>query len=170
MLTYFLITWVVAFFALCIPLLFITKDSETIEKIYDETYKTNSQGFVETTKPLSEEYYKLRNKVSSITKIVVLLTGFLNLIFLISLPYIIDVDFNFPFHYNTYIICLIIIILLYIILNLLYPGKNRGSGYRHPLDFPEMKGGNKFIFFLMISSFMPGKALSELVLGKIYAI
>ena len=158
MLSYFLITWVVAFFVFCIPLFFnTTKEKETIKKLYNESYKTNSEGFIETIKPLSEEYYKLSRKVDGIKYSVVLLTGFLNLIFLIMLPYIIDTDFNFPFYYSTYKICLFIIIFLYILLNLLYPPKSEG----HP--FVIQGGGNKLIAFLISFPFLPGILLNNLI-------
>ena len=76
MLSYFLITWVVAFFVLCLPLLFITtKDKEEEKRIgrgFFQIGPSNPKGqFVAT------------------------FTTLLNLIFLLILPYIIGSDYNF---------------------------------------------------------------------------
>ena len=159
MLTKFLITWIVAFFVLCLPLLLFvtTKDREAKIKMYNESYKTNSDGSTDEIKPLSEEYYKLDKKVNRITAIVMLATSVLNIIFLISLPYIIDTDFNFPFHYNTYVICLFIIIFLYILLNLLYPPKSPAG-----VPFLITGGGNQLIVSLIAIPFIPGFYIAKL--------
>ena len=150
MLSYFLITWVVAFFVaffvLCLPLLFITDKEKKLLESKDT--------------PTTEEYNKLFFKVLYTKRNVTLWTGVLNIIFLITLPYIIDADFNFPFHYNTYMICLIIIIFLHVLLTLIYPKR---SGYSHPFDYSGMGGGNNLILFLISFPFIPGIYLTNLV-------
>jgi hypothetical protein len=128
MLKYFFITWVVAFLALCLPLLLLIKNKKENDKV-------------------------------SIGKFVISMTGILNIIFLIILPYIIDTDFNFPFYYSTYVICLIIIVLLFVLLTLissLRPTTSSGI----PFDF---SGGPAFIILLIIFPFIPGAILTKLV-------
>jgi hypothetical protein len=77
MLSYFLITWVVAFFALCLPLLFITAK----EKEEERERSRGMLGFLLFKNPK--------------TNFVLGSTWLLNLLFLIILPYIIGSDLNF---------------------------------------------------------------------------
>jgi len=77
MLSYFLITWVVAFFVLCLPLLFIT------EKEKEEERKSSRGMYGDVI---------FKNPKASF---VINSTWSLNLLFLIILPYIIGSDLNF---------------------------------------------------------------------------
>jgi len=120
MLTYFLITWVVAFFALCLPLLFITaKEKEAMRKTNDEIYK-------EFEKKIPDEYYKAfekhkneynkileehYNEYKKLTKKredILFRTGRLNMIFLFILPYVI----YFKVENSYYIIFLVYFIII----------------------------------------------------------
>ena len=99
MLTYFLITWVVAFFAFCLPLLFITEKEK-------EEERNRSKGYGD----IGPKNPKARFVVNS--------TRILNWIFLFILPYIISIEFNFT---NFQLLCgyLITIIFTFIVLPVL---------------------------------------------------
>ena len=109
MLTYFLITWVVAFFVLCIPLLFITKKEKEDEKNRSIGSEERNRGDVidEFLKGFFPKNSKLRFVVNSIFS--------LNLILLINLPLIILFGLNsfFQFFIQIFIPFLIILKITY---------------------------------------------------------
>ena len=126
MLTYFLITWVVAFFALCIPLLFITaKEKEEMKKTKEENFqefqKKFSREYYEEFEKHKDEYYKAYgehlNEYEKLTKKredILFRTGWLNMIFLFILPYVI----YFKVKNSYYIISLVYFIILILFIGL----------------------------------------------------
>ena len=145
MLTYFFIIWIVLFFALCSPLLFIT-DKEKKAYRY-QSWKTPKD---ERNFNLDNEKSAIDNKLNS----VVGSTGLLNAIFLLILPYIIcaTLDFSFFQIFFTYIIIIIGIIGLFIILISGF-GNSKMFGFLPRLSI---------LFFSL--PFLPGYLLTKLVL------
>ena len=125
MLKYFFITWVVAFFVFCLPLLFITtKEKEAMSKIEGKNSKEYRKKVLSEKDLLNdyEEYNKLSKKRSDI----LFRTGMLNTIFLIILPYVIAFDFNISFSF--YIISLVYLIIpLFFVVLFNFPGFFFGS-------------------------------------------
>jgi len=117
MLSYFLITWILSFFVLCLPLLFITEKEKEEEKNrsigYEDIRPENSEernrgdAFDEFLKGFFPKNSKLRFVVNSIFS--------LNLILLINLPLIILFGFNsfFQFFIQIFIPFLIILKITY---------------------------------------------------------
>ena len=143
MLTYFFIIWIVSFFALCSPLLFITADDK---KIYKNRYDT----------PIDEMNFSLQNKKDNIVQTidnkknsVTLSTGVLNIIFLLILPYIICATLDFSFFSIVFIYIIIIIII---------------SGLR--IFFSQFRNLNQFFLFIILMAipFFPGMTLTEIFL------
>jgi len=116
MLTYFLITWVVAFFVLCLPLLFITaKEKEEMNKTESDSWEEFRKKKLSKKDWLSmNDYEEHRNEYNKLTrkrKYTLFLTSMLNIIFLIMLHYVIAVDFNISF-YNIALVYSIIFLLV----------------------------------------------------------
>jgi hypothetical protein len=150
MLSYFLITWVVAFFVLCLPLLFITEKEKKAYRYQNWNIPKDERNF-ERIFSLENEKSKIIEKKNSVVES----TGLLNVIFLLILPYIIcaTLDFSFFQILFTYIIIIIGIIGLYILLKfgILFR-------YFHPKSFFD-------VYFAVLSSpFLPAYYLTKLVL------
>ena len=116
MLSYFLITWVVAFFVLCLPLLFMTdKEKEamrkTKEEISEEFQKKISLSNDEEYYKVLDEHYKEYEKLTKKREDVVFRTTILNTIFLIILPYVIFFEFK-----NSYYIISLVHLIFFIYL------------------------------------------------------
>jgi preprotein translocase subunit SecG len=168
MLTYFLITWVVAFFALCLPLLFITeKEKEAMRKTKDEIwyegqkkipdeYNKEYEKYKEEYHKIISEHYIEYSKLIKKREDILFRTSMLNFIFLFILPYVI----YFKVENSYYIISLLyfIIIILFIGMVLIaLGGATMGGGGGEPSYF------DKLIYNLFTLIFYgPGKFVLNL--------
>ena len=151
MLIKFLIIWILSFFVLCLPLLFITAKEKEEEKKYKRTYL-----FI-IASPIS-----LNPKVNFVLNY----TYILNLLCLLILPLIIGFSFNFTFLkiFLLYLIYLIIIMLIATLLVYRYSNRIKKS----KIDFQEVIFYTIFLIFM--GPAIPGNTLGELVVGKNYFV
>jgi len=114
MFIYFLIIWVVAFFALCLPLLFVTEKEKEEER--------------NRPREMYEDIIFKNSKAS----FVVNSTTILNLIFLLILPSIIGIDSNFTNFQILYMYLIILIaggifigeiLIIFLLFMPMFPGK-----------------------------------------------
>jgi hypothetical protein len=136
MLSYFLITWVVAFFAFCLPLLFITaKEKEAMRKTYDESIdelikKYSRQVVFDSNNTVFEEHKNEYNKLTKKREDILFRTAILNTIFLFILPYVIF----FEIKNSYYIISLIYFIFIIFFMRWVILGFGQVMGGLGPSD------------------------------------
>ena len=142
MLSYFLITWVVAFFVLCLPILFITeKEKKTMNRTYSDIFWEfakkfdqevlfpsnnkifkDSNEYIKTFEKHSNEYNKAleehMNEYKKLTKKredILFRTSRLNMIFLFILPYIIFFEVKNSYYIISLVYLIFIIFFIIII-------------------------------------------------------
>jgi hypothetical protein len=172
MLTYFLITWVVAFFVFCIPLLFITaKEKEVMKKTESENWEEFRKKKLSKKDLLSmsdfEEFDKEYKRLTRKRKYTLFLTSMLNIIFLIMLHYVIAVDFNISF-YNIAMVYSIIFLLAFVppIVSSFFINSNQNFFNSNPVNFAYI--GMIILFFITnsLKNFIsgPGEYLVNLAI------
>jgi hypothetical protein len=150
MLTKFLIIWILSFFVLCLPLLFITEKEKEEERKYKRSYL-----FIMAS-PIT-----MNKKVNFVLNY----TYILNLLCLIILPLIIGFSFNFTFLkifllYIIYLIIIMLIVTLFAFLNGINE-KTKSKIVFHDIIFYT-------IILILFGPGFPGNTLAGLVVGKNY--